>query len=456
VSARKILSVSELTGAARFALEERFPLVWVQGEISNLRIPGSGHWYFTLKDDAAQVRCAMFAGRNRATRVRPKDGDQVVLRGRVSLYEPRGDFQLIAEHLEAAGEGALRAAFEALKAKLAAEGLFAAEAKRRLPGFPRHVAVVSSRTGAALRDVLAVFRRRCPMLAVTLLPVAVQGRDAPGQIVAALARLHDWPTALGPRPDVVLLTRGGGSLEDLWSFNLESVARAIRDCPVPVVSAVGHEVDVTIADFAADLRAPTPSAGAELIAPDFTHYLDRHARAFRTLRSRLEQQLAQARRTVLHVSSRLIDPRRALQQRMQSLDETDRRLTRAWQRQLGRLSGRLTLARVGLGRFDPARAIDHYRGRLERLDVTLQRAMRHGLETRARAFAGTSRALAAVSPLATLDRGYAIVTTPAPAGDRWGTPITSVTATATGARIVAHLADGRLDCTVTGVAADAR
>src|SRR5262245_19607417 len=221
---RPILTVSELTGAVRFTLEERFPLVWVEGEISNLRAPGSGHWYFTLKDDGAQVRCAMFTNRNRFVRFKPRDGMQVILRGRVSVYEQRGDFQLLADHLEPAGEGALRAAFETLRAKLDAQGLFDIERKKPLPAFPTHVAVISSRSGAAVRDIVSVFRRRCPTLAITLVDVAVQGKEAELQILDAFERLTFWQMSLGPQPDVVLLARGGGSLEDLWTFNLESVA----------------------------------------------------------------------------------------------------------------------------------------------------------------------------------------------------------------------------------------
>ena len=224
---RTTYSVSELTASARLLLEERFPMIWVEGELSNLRIPSSGHWYFTLKDDRAQVRCAMFKNRNRFVRFDASDGMQVLVRGRISLYEARGDFQLIADHVEPAGEGALRAAFEALKRSLGAEGLFDPTHKRALPDFPRHVAIISSSTGAALRDIVAVFKRRAPNLQVTLLPSAVQGPAAEAQLLRAFDQLAAWPKQLGHSPDVILLARGGGSMEDLWSFNLESVARAI-------------------------------------------------------------------------------------------------------------------------------------------------------------------------------------------------------------------------------------
>ena len=254
---RPVYSVSELAHEARILIEEQFDLVWVEGEISNFRRPASGHWYFTLKDRSAQLRCAMFAGRNRQVRFAPEDGLQILIRGRVSLYEPRGDFQVIVEHAEPAGEGALRQAFEALKAKLADEGLFADERKRPLPAVPRHLAIVSSASGAALQDVLHVIERRFPALTVTLLPVSVQGNEAEGQIRRALSRVDQVGA------DVVLITRGGGSLEDLWAFNLESVARAVAACPIPTVVAVGHQTDFVIAEFVADLRAPTPTAAAK-------------------------------------------------------------------------------------------------------------------------------------------------------------------------------------------------
>jgi exodeoxyribonuclease VII large subunit len=452
---KRIYSVSGLAGAARFTLEERFPLVWVEGEISNLRAPGSGHWYFTLKDDKAQLRCAMFANRNRTLRFRPRDGMQVILRGRVSLYEARGDFQLLADHLEAAGEGALRIAFEALKQKLADEGLFAAARKRALPTFPTHLAVVSSRTGAALRDIIAVLHRRCPTLRVTLLPVAVQGKDAEPQIIAALRRLADWPPELGPSPDVVLIARGGGSLEDLWSFNLETVARAIAACPIPVVSAIGHETDVTISDFVADLRAPTPSAGAELIAPDVRDWQRRVLRLARTLHAHWRQNLAHRSNSLRQVSRRLTHPGRALQQRMQRLDDLERQLLGGVRTRLARARNTVAILDAQFQQFHPRREVAHARTLLQRLDQALARAMRTRIERARSAAAALSRALHAVSPLETLGRGYAIVTTVPPASQRWGTPITSVTDTGVGAAVMAHLADGALQCTVREIKTNA-
>jgi len=448
---RKIYTVSGLAGAARFTLEERFPLVWVEGEISNLRAPGSGHWYFTLKDDKAQLRCAMFANRNRTLRFKARDGMQVVLRGRVSLYEPRGDFQLLADRLEPAGEGALRVAFEALKQKLAAEGLFAAERKRALPLFPTHVAVVSSRTGAALRDVIAVLRRRCPTLRVTLVDVLVQGKDAESQLLGALARLGAWPAGLGPAPDIILLARGGGSLEDLASFNLESVARAIASCPIPVVSAIGHETDVTIADFVADLRAPTPSAGAELIAPDMFDWQRRAARLLRSVDAHWRHTAMHRRQALQLLARRLIHPGRTLQQHMQRLDDLERQLSASIAARLARARAAVALLRAQFQQFHPRREISHARELLARLDQSLLRALQTQLDRTASGVVSLSRALHAVSPLATLGRGYAIVTTPAPARARWGTPITSIAHTSVGATVVAHLDDGVLQCSVTAI-----
>ena len=450
-----VLTVTQLAAAARFTLEERFPLVWVEGELSNLRAPGSGHWYFTLKDDEAQVRCAMFANRNRSVRFKPRDGMKVILRGRVSLYEARGDFQLLADHLEASGEGALRAAFDALKRKLGDEGLFAEKNKRDLPRYPMHVAVISSRTGAALRDILSVLRRRAPTVRVTLLPVAVQGKEAEPQILGALRQLADWPDELGERPDVALIARGGGSLEDLWTFNLETVARAVAASPIPIVSAIGHESDFTIADFVADLRAPTPSAGAELIAPDMVDWQRSAARLMNSLYAHWRHALSHRRQGLLHVARRLTHPGRALQQRMQRLDDLERQLGSAIATRIAHARHAATLLDTRMRQFHPQRDIDRAHQTTRRFEQSLNRAIRTRIETAHTAMASLSRALNAVSPLATLGRGFAIVTAPAPSSQRWGTPITSIDATRPGAKVVAHLQDGALHCTVDDIDANA-
>ncbi|RMD80440.1 MAG: exodeoxyribonuclease VII large subunit, partial [Gammaproteobacteria bacterium] len=324
---RRVYSVSQLNREARALLEEGFPLpVWVEGELSNLARPSSGHLYFTLKDEGAQVRCAMFRGRNRHLAFRPENGMQVLALGRIGLYEPRGDFQLVVEELEEAGEGHLRRELERLKRRLAAEGLFDASLKRPLPPFPRRIGVVTSPTGAALRDVLSVLRRRWALARVLVYPVPVQGAAAAPAIAEALA-------LASARADcqVLILTRGGGSLEDLWAFNEEAVVRAIRACALPVVSAVGHEIDWTLADLAADRRAPTPSAAAELVSPDAAELLGLLQARLGHLAQAAGRRLALAGERHRAARRRLLvqHPGRRLQRGAQRLDELELRLGRA-------------------------------------------------------------------------------------------------------------------------------
>lgn len=439
-ASRPVLTVSALAREARLLIEDHFHLVWVEGEISNLRRPGSGHWYFTLKDDAAQLRCAMFAGRNRAVAFTPRDGTQVLVRGRVSLYEPRGDFQLIAEHMEPAGEGALRAAFEALKARLEAEGLFAAERKRPLPALPRRLAVISSATGAALRDVLHVIERRFPALEVIVLPVAVQGERSEATVLDALSRVSTVA------PDVVMITRGGGSLEDLWTFNLESVARAVAACPVPTVSAVGHQTDVTITDFVADVRAPTPSAGAELITPDRSELASGLRLLHHRLARALGSELAAQRRHLGHLRARLVSPRTQVQQRMQRADELEERLRRALSGRLGTQRARLGAARRALQLLRPTQRIAAHHADLTDLAAKLRTAAARGIANRTSQLGAAARTLQAVSPLATVARGYAVLTRQV---DGARQAVTSIDQTRAGDTLTAHLHDGALGVTVT-------
>ncbi len=431
-----VLSVSALNRQARLLLEDRLGEVRVRGEIGNFRRPGSGHWYFTLKDESAQVRCAMFRNRNRLSRLQPADGAEVLLRGRVSLFEGRGDYQIVVEHMEPAGEGALRAAFEALKDRLAAEGLFRVERKKPLPPFPAHLAILSSRSGAALRDVLSVVRRRFPCLQVTLLPVAVQGPDAVPQMLAALNRVP----AL--EPDVVLLTRGGGSLEDLFEFNSEPLARAIAACPVPTVAAIGHETDFTIAELVADLRGPTPSAAAELITPDGdalgARFVDFEARLLQGCNTRIH--LARARLTARHAS--LTDPRRRVQQLMQRADDLDERLRRAVNGRLAACRARTDALRRATWLLRPTGRIENYRRTLQRLAAAGRQAATAGVKTRNRRLAALTRTLQAVSPLDTLARGFAIVT------DGDGRAVTSASGLESGAEFAASFHDGAVDAVV--------
>ncbi len=359
---RDIYSVTRLNREARLLLEAGIPALWLEAELSNLTTPASGHWYFTLKDREAQIRCTMWRARNQLLKFRPKEGQLLRVRGRVGLYEPRGDFQLQVEFMEDAGEGALQREFEKLKAKLAAEGLFDERLKRPLPAIPKCLAVITSPTGAAIRDVLSVLARRFPAVRVIVHPVPVQGNESAPALVAALHSV-----AQRGECDVVLLTRGGGSLEDLWSFNDEHVARAIRACPVPVVTGIGHEIDFTIADFAADLRAPTPSVAAERVVPDRAVLFDQIDTLKRRMGLDMERLLSRLRERYVNLAMRLnrAHPGARLTQHMQRLDELELRLRAAWRSQNERLSQRLE---------------------------------------------SVKRELNAVSPLATLQRGYAIVT----------------------------------------------
>ncbi|MEJ2629635.1 MAG: exodeoxyribonuclease VII large subunit [Acidihalobacter sp.] len=439
-STREIYTVSRLNLEARGLLETRFPLIWVEGELSNVSSPASGHLYFTLKDPHAQVRAAMFRNRNRHLGFTPKAGLQVLARARVSLYEARGDYQLIVEHLEEAGEGALRRAFEELKNRLAAEGLFDAERKRQPPAYPHSLGVITSPTGAALRDVLSVLARRFPALPVYVYPVSVQGAGAAPSIIAALARANHEQ-----RCDTLLLVRGGGSLEDLWAFNEEAVARAIADSEIPVVCGVGHETDITIADFTADLRAPTPSAAAELVSQDATQLLHRLGSLAESLRLRLHARVGQRQRMLESLQGRLArqHPLRRLQQHAQRIDELELRLHQSLARQQQLRSSRLQTLQARLSARSPALTLSAQTKRLERLRQELHRAMQERINREHKRLASLSRTLTAVSPLATLQRGYAIALAPGSLE-----PLRNTDRAHVDDRIELRLARGRLFCRV--------
>jgi exodeoxyribonuclease VII large subunit len=421
---------------ARDLLEGAFPLVWVEGELSGVSRPASGHVYFTLKDARAQVRCALFKPRSQRLDFVPGDGQQVLVRGRLSLYEPRGDYQLIAEHLEPAGEGALRRAFEALRARLEAEGLFAAERKRRVPVPPHRLAVVTSPTGAAIRDVLSVLARRFPLIEVELLPVLVQGKEAPAQMIDMLRRAD----ACG-RYDALLLTRGGGSLEDLLAFNDEALARCIAGLSTPVVSAVGHEIDFSISDWVADLRAPTPSAAAELLVPDKLALLQRlRTLALRVHRSHQQLQSRQAQRLdQLELRLRAQAPSLRLQ-RVRERIEALRTRTALWRSRQSRLLGeRLNQLGRRLQLSAPAQKLPQQRLQIGQLIGRLERGVLVTLQRRRQRCDALARTLAAVSPLATLGRGYAIVLDPDS-----GSVVHSVAQVSSGQALRLRLADGEL------------
>ncbi len=403
---RDIWTVSRLTAELRAVLQQSFPLLWVGGEISGLATPRSGHLYFNLKDSGSQIRCALFRNKRNLLRFQPKDGDQVLARARISCYEPRGEVQLIIEHLEPAGVGAMQQAFEALKAQLAAEGLFDNARKRPLPAFPRRLGLVTSASGAALRDVLHVLARRYPALPVLIYPVPVQGAGAAVEIAETL-RLADRRGDC----DLLILTRGGGSPEDLAQFNDEQLARTIAALNTPIVAAIGHEVDFTIAEFVADRRAPTPSAAAELVSPDGDTVRER----VRLLHRRLAKQHAH---TISRLAQRVLDltrrlqlqhPANRLQQRQQRLDEVVLRLDAATRAGLRQGQHRLHLLQTRLSARSPAATSMARRERLNNVSKRLGRVVNEGMRRRREHLAGSTHQLQIVSPLSTLARGYAIV-----------------------------------------------
>jgi len=405
-SPRTIYAVSELAEILRGLLEDSLPNLWVQGEISNLAKPASGHWYFTLKDAQAQLRCAMFRNSNFYIRPPPANGDAVLIRGKVGIYPARGELQMIVDHMEPAGTGALLRAFEALKARLTAEGLFDPALKRPIPPAPRRIGLITSGSGAAVHDVLTTLARRWPLAEVFLYPVPVQGAEAPPAIVRALAELPRRAPV-----DVVLLVRGGGSLEDLWAFNEEAVARAIRACAVPVVCGIGHEVDVTIADFAADLRAATPTAAAELATPDIAEWAGRvdntDGDLFVAMQRRLQRAAEQLERSRarLHV----LHPGRRLQERAQRLDELDERLRHAVAARVAAQRERLQHQGARLLRADPAQRLQGERRHLDSLATLLRGRMQTLLADRGARLARAQALLDSLNPDAVLARGYAIV-----------------------------------------------
>ena len=438
---RDIYSVSRLNREVRVLLERGFGSLWLEAEISNFAKPSSGHWYFSLKDATAQVRCAMFRQRNMLCGFTPKDGQKVLVRARIGLYEPRGEYQLVVDHMEDAGLGALKRQFEELSAKLEREGLFAAERKRPLPSLPRRIGIITSPTGAAVRDILHVLARRFPAAAVLIYPVPVQGAQAAAEIVAALE-------AAGRRAecDVLILARGGGSLEDLWAFNDERLGRAIVASPIPVITGIGHEIDFTIADFAADMRAPTPSAAAEMVVPDaeewFSAFVRLGARLQRCMRRRLEDHRERLR--WLTGRAALVSPAARLGAQAQRLDELEQCLVRAVRRRLQEHRERLRWLAGRTALMSPSARLAQQRLRLDILEQQLNRAWRQAINSRRERLLPLIRTLNAVSPLATLERGYAIVSV------EGGAILRNAADATPGTIIEARLAQGRVRAKIEG------
>lgn len=437
---QEILTVSQLNQRARHLLEDVFPAIVVEGEISNLARPASGHLYFTLKDSGAQIRCAFFRQNAARSRQQADNGVQVRLTGRLSIYEGRGDYQLIVSRMEAAGEGALRAAFEALKQQLLKEGLFAAERKQPLPRFPRRIGLVTSPSGAVIRDIISVFARRAPHVELVLVPTAVQGKEATAQIVHAL-QLADRAGF-----DAIILARGGGSLEDLWCFNEEAVARCLAGIRTPVVSAIGHETDTSISDFVADVRAPTPTAAAEFLSPDRQLLLQSLQEQRQRLARRMGELLQNRQLLLDGQRKRMRHPRERIEQRMQRVDELQLRLQRAIGQQLQQADWQLRQHRQTLTTASPSIRLERNRHQLQQLSQRLQQGLQTGLQQQQFRFQQLVRSLQLVSPLATLDRGYAIL-----AEHDSNKVVHSVQQATCGQQLTARLADGNLQLEVTAI-----
>ncbi|MCF2856595.1 exodeoxyribonuclease VII large subunit [Pseudoalteromonas sp. SMS1] len=437
----KIYTVSRLNREIRSLLEQGFASLELTGEISNFVAPASGHWYFSLKDEKAQIKAAMWRGNNRYCKYRPENGAQVQVKARVSVYEPRGDYQLIVEQMAPAGEGLLKQKFEALQMQLAAEGLFASHHKKPLPHTINRVGVVTSATGAAIKDILSVLKRRAPQLEVLIYPALVQGQDAASQIAEKISLANRRNEV-----DVLIVGRGGGSLEDLWSFNEEVVARAIYDSVLPIISAVGHEIDTTISDYVADIRAATPSAAAELVSPDSSELLayvkDRKHRLLQAFHRKILNEQQHIARLQQRLS--LQHPKSQLMQQGQRVDELQQRLARAFQYQQHKHHNSLNILHQRLLQFHPEKRLNMAKSQLSRLEVALQNNMQSHQQKRQNHLALLAARLDSVSPLAVLSRGYSITQINQQV-------LNSVTETKPGDTLTTQLNDGQIHSTVTSI-----
>ena len=437
-----LLTVSELTRHIRSNLEQQFPSVWVEGEISNLRCPSSGHQYFTLKDQASQIRAVLFRSQAERLKFALQDGLEVLVFGRLTVYEPRGDYQLLLEAVEPKGIGALQLAFRQLKSKLEAEGIFQDSRKRTLPAFPERIGVVTSPVGAALHDLLTIMHRRWPLARVLIAPVSVQGGVAAGQVAAAIQMFNHLSPQFG-KVEVLIVGRGGGSIEDLWAFNEEQVVRAIADSSIPIVSAVGHETDVTLADLAADFRAPTPSAAAELVVPDcmlvkaqVRQHRIRLERAFKSLVSALTVRIQQ-------MSQRLPEPRLIIGHFVQRVDELERQLYRKVKHGYRNIQLLLLQHQSAIWEANPLSTIQREQGRLTELNRHMVQGMQNSILLGRHQLKLLISQLHQLSPLAVLARGYAIVK-----DFRSGKVLKKSTDTMVGAEVHATLSEGELVCRV--------
>ena len=440
---RTVLSVSDLNSEVALMLSRSFGVLWLEGEISNFSRPASGHFYFSLKDNKAQVRCAMFRNRNLALKLKPANGMLVRVRAKIGLYEPRGEFQIIVEHMEEAGAGALQQEFEALKAKFLAAGMFDAEHKKVLPKLPTAIGVITSPTGAAIRDILQVLGRRAPQIPVYIYPVAVQGKLAKKQIESAIIKAN-----IDKRCDVLIVARGGGSIEDLWSFNESNVAKAIFDSEIPIISGVGHEVDTTISDYIADVRAATPSVAAELAAPDMIELRQQVLLKDRRLMQMMQGYLSHHQRSLQHLNHRLANHRPAyrLQQQQQRLDELGERAKRAVGIYLERHHSTIHKLQTRLEANSPQRLLQSQKEKLQQLEHQLRQIFKQNLQQKGNTLSLLASRLQSASPLTTLQRGYSITQ-----NATTGEVIQSAESVEVGQTVNIRLHKGKLKASVTEV-----
>ena len=403
---QEIISVSEINRRAKSILEENFPFVWIQGEVSNFFSAASGHWYFSLKDESSEIRCAMFANKSHRITFEPKDGDHLVLNGTLSIFEGRGQYQIIVEHIELAGEGALLKAFEELKKKLLTEGLFDDSLKKKLPSYPRSIAVVTSPDGAVIQDIINVLSRRSPFFNLTVVPTLVQGEKAAPLICEALNKASNLENI-----DLIILARGGGSIEDLWAFNNEEVARAIVNCPIPLVSAVGHETDFTISDFVADIRAPTPSIAAEIISQPYSELKETLEGYQSYLLKSVESQFDSQRTRITNLIKRIRHPGDKLREIGQKVDYLETALIQEMHQKVSFKKNQLNLTQLSLQQNSPQNKVKEAKVYLQNASKDLLKAFQLKIERKRKLLGELVATIEAVSPLSVLARGYSIIST---------------------------------------------
>ena len=403
---QEIISVSEINRRAKSILEENFPFVWIQGEVSNFFSAASGHWYFSLKDESSEIRCAMFANKSHRITFEPKDGDHLVLNGTLSIFEGRGQYQIIVEHIELAGEGALLKAFEELKKKLLTEGLFDDSLKKKLPSYPRSIAVVTSPDGAVIQDIINVLSRRSPFFSLTVVPTLVQGEKAAPLICEALNKASNLENI-----DLIILARGGGSIEDLWAFNNEEVARAIVNCPIPLVSAVGHETDFTISDFVADIRAPTPSIAAEIISQPYSELKETLEGYQSYLLKSVESQFDSQRTRITNLIKRIRHPGDKLREIGQKVDYLETALIQEMHQKVSFKKNQLNITQLSLQQNSPQNKVKEAKVYLQNASKDLLKAFKLKIERKRKLLGELVATIEAVSPLSVLARGYSIIST---------------------------------------------